>query len=76
MDEKSQKLVVRIILYVVLSVVSLIFIMPLIWMISTSLKPSTQIFLWPPRWIPNPVMWNNYYKALTYLPFPLFFKIK
>ncbi len=45
------------------------FLMPFIWMISTSLKTSQQVFVWPPVWIPNPVAWDNYVKAMVTVPF-------
>ncbi|TDF97271.1 carbohydrate ABC transporter permease [Paenibacillus piri] len=38
-------------------------------MVSTSLKPSTQLFVYPPVWLPEPFEWSNYYKAVTTVPF-------
>lgn len=49
--------------------VALLFLIPFLWMISSSLKPNYQIFETPPRWIPNPPAWGNYREALTILPF-------
>lgn len=49
--------------------VALLFLIPFLWMISSSLKPNYQIFETPPRWIPNPPAWENYREALTILPF-------
>ena len=50
------------------------FVLPFIWMLSTSLKVPQQIFVTPPQWIPSPVMWSNYPEGLTkWLPFGLFF---
>ena len=49
--------------------VALLFLIPFLWMISSSLKPNYQIFEVPPRWIPNPPQWDNYREALTTLPF-------
>jgi multiple sugar transport system permease protein len=48
---------------------AMIFLVPLIWMISSSLKPDYQIFAMPPELIPNPPRWQNYKEALTYVPF-------
>jgi multiple sugar transport system permease protein len=42
---------------------------PFFWMVSTSLKEDSQIWLFPPVWIPNPILWQNYTEALTILPF-------
>lgn len=49
-------------------------LLPFIWAISTSLKPTGQEFTYPPQWIPKPIMWGNYKKALTILPFGAFLK--
>lgn len=51
---------------------SAIFSLPFLWLVSTSLKPDSQIFLLPPKWIPSPVMWSNYKKALEYAPMLLY----
>lgn len=45
------------------------FLAPFLWMISSSLKPTYQIFAIPPQWVPNPPRWQNYVEALTYVPF-------
>jgi len=51
-----------------------IFLIPFLWMISTSLKPNSQLFTYPPVWIPHPFMWENYPKSVTYVPFFTYFK--
>jgi multiple sugar transport system permease protein len=48
---------------------SLLMVLPFIWMVSTSLKQTSQIWVFPPQWIPDPVVWQNYVEALTILPF-------
>ena len=48
---------------------SFFILLPLIWMISTSLKLQSHVFRFPPEFIPNPVVWSNYSEALTALPF-------
>jgi len=42
---------------------------PLAWTLSTSLKPVSDVYLFPPKWIPNPVRWENYREAVTAIPF-------
>lgn len=59
----------RIVATVLLWLVALIFITPLVWMLSSSLKPDYQIFAVPPELIPDPPRWENYQEALTYVPF-------
>ena len=48
---------------------AILFLMPLLWMVSSSLKPNYQILAVPPQWLPNPPRWQNYVEALTYVPF-------
>jgi len=48
---------------------SLLFLSPLLWMLSTSLKVQGQIFILPPQWIPSPVRWENFTDALRVLNF-------
>ena len=53
---------------------AIVWVMPLVLMISTSLKDQAQIFE-PSRLVPDPVLWSNYPRALFgFLPFPTFFK--
>ena len=59
-------------LYILLIVGALIMIVPFIWMLSTSLKDQQQLFAWPPNWIPNPVVWNNYVEVFTRINFSLY----
>lgn len=52
-----------------LTITAALFLTPLVWMISSSLKPEYQIFTMPPQLIPNPPRWANYSEALNYVPF-------
>lgn len=49
-----------VLMYVALIVGAFFMAMPFVYMLSTSLKPPTQVFAYPPRWIPSPFMWSNY----------------
>jgi multiple sugar transport system permease protein len=60
-------------LYLLLSALGALFILPIVWMVSTSLKPLDQLNRWPPEWIPRPFVWSNYPEALTFLPFGRYF---
>lgn len=68
------RLVYKIILYIVLVSGGLILIIPFLWMVSTSLKPSNQVFIFPPAWIPHPFKWSNYIEGWNILPFTTFLK--
>lgn len=60
--------------YALLLVGCLLYGVPLLWMVSTSLKTPAAIMAQPPQWLPNPVVWRNYSEALTVLPFNLFLR--
>jgi multiple sugar transport system permease protein len=55
--------------YAILCIAAGVFLLPLFWMLSSSLKPEWQVLANPPVWLPNPPRWENYREALTYLPF-------
>lgn len=46
---------------------SFLVLVPLAFMISTSLKTEEQLFVWPIRWIPDPIAWENYSQAFVQL---------
>ncbi|PPA70448.1 carbohydrate ABC transporter permease [Jeotgalibacillus proteolyticus] len=69
MDSTTKKKVSRYSAHIVLIVASFFFLIPFLWMVSTSLKPLTQVFTFPPEWIPRPFMWSNYTDAMEYIPF-------
>jgi multiple sugar transport system permease protein len=56
-------------LHVVLIIGAFIMTMPFIWMILSALKDLSQIFIIPPKWIPDPWVWTNFKQSLTALPF-------
>ena len=58
-------------LHIVLALGALLMAFPFAWMILTSFKDSSQAFVIPPQWIPNPWAWENYPASLQALPFGL-----
>ncbi len=48
---------------------SFVFILPFLWLLSTSLKPDDQIFAFPPVWIPRPVIFDHYVRGMNFIPF-------
>jgi multiple sugar transport system permease protein len=59
----------RVVTWVLLLGGAAVFLLPIFWAISSSLKPDYQVLEVPPRWLPNPIRWQNYPEALTYIPF-------
>ena len=65
----QKKRLVDFLILILLIAGSLLFLLPLFWALSSSLKSDYQVLEFPPRWIPNPIRWSNYPEALTYVPF-------
>lgn len=60
-------------IYLVLAAGGIFSLLPLVWLVRSSLMNMGQIFELPPVWIPNPVQFSNYGEALTILPFGRYF---
>ncbi len=54
-------------------IIVVIFLIPLFWMLSGSLKSNADIFHFPPSLWPSHPQWENYPKALHYIPFWRYF---
>jgi multiple sugar transport system permease protein len=59
--------------YAILSAVALMMVVPFLWMMSTSLKPSGTTFTYPPEILPTTVDWSNYARLFTLQPFGQYF---
>jgi multiple sugar transport system permease protein len=55
--------------YLVLIVATVVMIGPFFWTVTTSLKPPSDVFASPPKWIPNPFTFHGYHDVFA-LPFP------
>ncbi|HEY3268761.1 MAG TPA: carbohydrate ABC transporter permease [Armatimonadota bacterium] len=55
--------------YAVIIALSIVFLAPFLWLVSTSLKPDGQILRYPPVWVPHPIQWSNYSEGLRAIPF-------
>ncbi len=60
--------VVTAISYCLLLAGALTMVVPFLWMVSTSLKGMSQVFVFPPLWIPKPVTFQYYAKLFSVLP--------
>jgi multiple sugar transport system permease protein len=72
-SKKSQEKVAHFLSHILLLVGALIMVVPFLWMLSTSLKAPGKTFVFPPQWIPDPVVFRNYADMWTALPFGNFF---
>jgi ABC-type glycerol-3-phosphate transport system permease component len=55
--------------YVLFFAFGLLTLLPIAWMVSTSLKPLSESLAWPIVWIPSPPLWGNYTSALSHFNF-------
>ncbi|MDR2535466.1 MAG: carbohydrate ABC transporter permease [Treponema sp.] len=59
-------------IYAGLGIITFITLLPLIWMLSSSLKYDAEVFSLPIRWIPKNPVWTNYVKIWQKIQFGLF----
>ena len=55
----------NVIVFALLIIFGIIFVVPFVWMISTSLKPLNETMSLPPRWLPSAIQWHNYRDAIN-----------
>lgn len=55
--------------YTLLLVLSLPFVFPFWWMVTSSFKNSSEIFAYPPTLLPEVWRWNNFVEVFTFQPF-------
>ena len=53
---------------------AIIFMVPFLWMLSTSLKSNPQLYVYPPILVPIPAHPENYLTAITYIDFFLYLR--
>jgi ABC-type glycerol-3-phosphate transport system permease component len=71
-SHRGRRLLWAVLVYAVLILLSALVLLPVLWMLSTALKPQSQIFAFPPIYVPHPVVWSNFVDALTSEPFALY----
>ena len=73
MAKARREFIRRAVAYIALTVVGITMILPFLWMISTSLKEAQAIYTFPPKWIPDPVIFRAYLKVWKVIPFARFY---
>lgn len=67
---KKKALIGKITVYALLILISLLMIVPFLWMLSSSIKTDKEVFQMNPFvWIPASPKWDNYMKIWTKMPF-------
>ncbi len=52
--------------HIALVLLSVLFVLPFLWMLTTAVKPIGETLTSPPRWIPSQVLWSNFPDAVFY----------
>lgn len=70
---KKRRNILKLSAYIVLILGATTMILPFLWMISTSLKSLREVFIFPPTFFGERIVWRNYLKIADRFPFGRFF---
>jgi len=59
--------------HIFLLVTSFLMIAPFLWMISTAFKGDAEIYVYPPKWLPSSLHWENFLHVWRTVPFWRFY---
>ena len=68
------RIALSILKYALLLALTVVALVPFVWMISSSLKTSIDVFSVPMKWIPTEFHWDNYLKIWERVPLLIYFK--
>ncbi len=68
MNNRTKNRLINAIIYVVMILVSVTMLFPFLWMLSTSLKDKMHAQIFPPQWIPDPLVWDAYIEVWDVAP--------
>lgn len=66
------RLIGDLIAYALIILGAIVVMLPLVWMVTTALKQNYEVFLFPPRWLPETPMWSNFAYVFELMPFGRF----
>lgn len=58
----------RVLMHVIVAVGALFMMLPFFWMLSAAVKRREDIFVLPPVWIPQDILWGNFVEVWTRVP--------
>lgn len=68
MNNRTKNRLINAMIYVVMILVSITMLFPFLWMLSTSLKDKMHAQIFPPQWIPDPLVWEAYEEVWEVAP--------
>ena len=72
MKKTKQDRIVQVCVYLVLLLITVVTLLPLVWMFSASFKLDSEVFSVPIRWIPKTFHFENYVRIWQKIPFGRF----
>ena len=60
---RVRKIIIQAIKYLILLLLVFATVLPLYWMIVTSIKPESELMIWPPKWVPSKITLSSYAKS-------------
>lgn len=60
--------------YVIMALLTVVALIPFVWMVSASLKTNLEVFSIPMKWIPSEFHWENYLEIWKKVPLMTYFK--
>lgn len=68
-SKRKNALIGKIVIYLILLIVTIIMVIPFLWMLSASIKSNREVFIMDPFvWIPEIPKWDNYVNIWTKIP--------
>lgn len=74
MSKRRRTLIGNILAWLILLIGGVAMMIPFLWMVLSSFKTIAEIYTFPPQFLPAQWQWQNYVRAWTTLPFPIFFR--
>jgi len=71
-SKTKQETIKKFVLYAVIIAITIVMVIPFIWMLSASLKLSRDVFVFPIEWIPSVPRWQNFVDIWEQIPLALF----
>lgn len=72
-NKNAKRTAARIGIYLFLIIAACFAMFPILWALSTSLKPESEVLMYPPSFIPQTFTLENYYKVLFQSNYPTYF---
>lgn len=73
MNKHFKETISHLFLHAILILVGVLFVLPFVWMIATSLKPPRDLFEVTPSFVPSEFRWQNYADVFEAVPFLRFY---